>query len=284
MADTPQLPVTIAGAPPQQWLNTPSPVYLTGEEFLRLSSLCNLAAVTLTVSGRVLRPDNTIERVVFTHGPNSNRTVATTDTALPEGWLLGITVRATSGVPAFGQVWVNLELGVGLSGQRAIVQTLGYGFCTANTPFAFATSVNALPLDGPGNLRSIIGAVPGAAAEIVETVPTGARWELVALRFQFTTSGVAGNRNPDITFDDGTNSYFVVESGSNFAASGVFQFCCSQGFGGQAQGAVNRIMLPLPSNNRLAAGHRIRTQTLGIQAADQYNGIFYLVREWLSAE
>jgi hypothetical protein len=37
----------------------------------------------------------------------------------------------------------------------------------------------------------------------------------------------------------------------------------------------------LPSMMFLSAGHRIRTVTAAIQAADAYTAVQYLVREWL---
>src|SRR5882672_5205290 len=110
------LPSSLAGAPPSTWVAAPSAVYLTGEEFLQLSSLANVGGVTLQVTGRVLRPDNTISRIQFQHVPNSTRTIATTRVALSEGWLLALRVVASAGAPAFGQVWVNLELVQGNTG------------------------------------------------------------------------------------------------------------------------------------------------------------------------
>ena len=43
------------------------------------------------------------------------------------------------------------------------------------------------------------------------------------------------------------------------------------------------MVIYLPFNNRLGAGHRIRTKTNNIQGADQHGPVQYLVREWFDA-
>jgi hypothetical protein len=284
MSGAAPLPLSIAGVPPQAWIAQPAPFYLTGEEELQLTSLANVAGVTLTIAGRILRPDNTISRIAFTHAPNSNRTTATKIVPLSEGWLLGLTVRATAGTPPFGSVWVAFDLLLGQSNATQVMQTLGAGFCTTNTPFQLPFGVNMLPLDGPGNLRSITGTTPGAGAEISETVPTGARWEPLAFRFQLATSATVANRGKILTFDDGANEYHRVESNANQAASSTFFYAHAQGHSAGSTGVGATVMNHLPGNFRMGAGHRIRTSTGGIQVGDQYSAVQYLVREWLTAE
>jgi hypothetical protein len=278
------LPESIAGNPPQRYIAEPSAVYLTGEQFLQISSLANVGGVTLQVNGRVLRPDNTISWIQFTHTPNSNRTIATTRVALSEGWLLGLRVAATAGTPAFGQVWVNLELVLGNTGATIADQTLGYGFCTTNTPFAWPLSVNTLPLDGPGNLRSIAGTTPGAGGEITETVPTGARWELIAFNALLATSAAVANRFPRFALDDGVRTLWVTPTGAAQTASQTNNYFLGQGLIASFADGQGNVYSPLPLSVKLGAGFRIRSNTVALQVADQYSNVQYLVREWMSGE
>jgi len=278
------LPLSIAGTPPQEWIAQPAPFYLTGEEELQLTDYANAAGVTLRVTGRILRPDNTISRIQFDHSPNSNRTPATKIAALSEGWLLGLTVRAIAGTPPFGSVWVALDLLLGSSGATQVVQALGAGFCTTNTPYQLPGGVNMMPLDGPGNLRSITGTTPGAGVDITETVPTGARWELLAFRFQLVTSVTVATRVVRLTLDDGTNVYFDANANVGQAASLTQIYDASQGLF-VAQSVANiQVPISLPINLRMGAGHRIRTVSSALQVGDQYSAVQYLVREWMSAE
>jgi hypothetical protein len=272
------------GDPSPAAVYAPSSVYLTGEEWLRVTSFGNAAGVTLGVTGRILRPDNVPVPIAEAHAPNSNRTVNQTRHPLSEGWLLGLGVLATAGTPAFGQVWVCVELVRGGGASAQVVQALAMGFCTTRTPLIWPGNANLLPLDGPGNLRSITGTTPGAGAEVSETVPTGARWELLAFRAQLVTSATVANRSPQLVLDDGANIFSVSETIFAQAASLTLRYDWFQG--ATLTGTVQGLDVPVPLQiaNRLGAGFRIRTLTQNIQAGDQLSAVQYLVREWLTGE
>lgn len=281
MPDPQPLPSSLAGLPPQQWISAPSPVYLTGEEQLRLTTFANAAGLTVTLSGRVLRPDNTIARFVVTNTPNSNRTAASTIERLPEGWLLGAVAKVTGGAPSFGAVWAQLELVCGEGGAAFVVQSLANDFISTNAPLMFPGGQNVDPLEGAGNLRSIAGTTPGAGAEISEVVPTAARWELIAFAANLVTSASVGTRNSVLTLDDGANIFARMPALNNQPASNNITLDWMEGGQWNAGQPNQAWMIALAVNNRLGAGFRVRTSTVGIQAGDQYSAVQYLVREWL---
>jgi hypothetical protein len=134
--------------------------------------------------------------------------------------------------------------------------------------------------EGPGLIRSITGATPAAGAEISETVPAGARWELLAFHTSFVTSAGVANRNPRLIIDDGTNIYARSATATTIAASLSPTLSFAQGYGAPTSTASGEFQLSLPIGLRLTAGHRLRTATISLQAADQYSAIQYLVREW----
>jgi len=187
-------PDTWEGKPPRGAQAAPGLTYLTGEEFLRTSVMCNLASVVVRVTGRVLTPDNVIHRVDFQLTPAANRTLTVDVRGLSSGWLLDLTLRAFSGGPTFGALWGMFELGVNGGANFVPLQQVRAGFFTTNTPLSMASAVSMLPLDGPGCLRSIVGTTPGAGAEISETVPTNARWEPIAFTARFVASATVANR------------------------------------------------------------------------------------------
>lgn len=281
MPDTPApaLPGSIAGRPPQQWIPAPAPVYLTGEESLRLTTFANLANLVVTLTGRVLRPDNTISRFSIPHTPNSNRTAATTTLAMPEGWLLGVEAKLTTGATTFGQVWAQLELVIGSGSTALPLQLLGNDFVSANAALVYPGGANVDPLDGAGNLRSITGATPSAGANVNETVPTAAQWELLAIRCRLITSAVVANRNLRWQLDDGANTYFESTAAFNQAASQTVFYVAAQGQNDRAVGAVALGSSCLPIGVRMGAGHRIRTQVDLIDVGDQIALVQYLVKE-----
>ncbi len=271
---------TFAGTPSPESVAAPSPVFLSGEESLRITSFGNAAGVTLQINGRVLRPDNTRSPIQVLHVPSSNRTAAITQVALSEGWLLGLDVRALSGAPAGNAVWVLLELVSG-SGNSAIpLQALAWDFVTANNPLMYPGSANVEPLDGAGCLRAIVGSAPGAGVNLSETVPTNARWELIAFEVVLTTAVAVANRIVSLTLDDGANTYFADSPNIAQAASTVGGYFFAEGQSKLVAPVATAVPCNLPVNNRLGAGHRIKTVTIALQAADQFAAPNYLVREW----
>jgi hypothetical protein len=277
----PPIARSLAGQPSSEAILAPSALYLTGEEQLRISSIGNAAGVTVMVRGRVLRPGYDIAIIEQPHTPNSNRTIATTTIALSEGWPLGFTVRASVGTPAGGAVWVLLELVRGQGNAAVVVETLGSGFVTANVPLQVPGSTNQAPTDGAGCLRSITGTTPGAGAEISETVPAGARWELLAFRAVLTTSATVAGRWPSLLLDDGANIYTNAGVEDTVAASQTENCSWGQGVSKKASPSLQSEQGSLPVGIRLGSGHRMRTATINLQVGDQYSAVQYLVREWI---
>jgi hypothetical protein len=272
------------GGPPKGALPAPSAVFLTGEEFMRASFMANVANLIVTITGRILRPDNTISRINFSLTPAGNRTLTTAVVGLSSGWLLDLTARVTTGAPAFGAVWGMFELGVGAGSLFSVTETMRAGFCTANTPLSYASSVSMLPLDGPGCLRSITGTTPGAGVDVTETVPTNARWELLAFNAKFITSAAVANRVPAFVLDDGTNTYYRGGYITNQAASISERYGIYQGGAAALLDNDSNQNRGLPVGLRMGAGHRIRTTTFAIDVADQWSQVQYLAREWMTGE
>lgn len=275
----PPIARSLAGAPTKDAILEPSPLYLTGEEQLRISSLGNAAGVTLMVRGRVLRPDFDIAITEQAHTPNSNRTIATTTIALSEGWPLGFEVKASAGTPPFGAVWCLLELVRGQGAAAVAVESLGYGFVTANQPLQWPNGLNYLATDGPGQMRVIQGTTPGAGAEISETVPAGARWEVIAFSGQLVTSAAVANRVPVLTIDDGANIFFRGDSNFSQAASLTGKYHWAQGMMASMAAHIGALQAGLPGDLTLGPGCRIKTATTAIDVADQWSAVNYLVRE-----
>lgn len=156
----------------------------------------------------------------------------------------------------------------------------------AFAPYTFGAGATTQTLslygktDGPGLIRSITGATPSAGAEISETVPAGARWELLTFLATFTASAAAATRNPTLRMDDGALIYFTAGDINSLTAGQAFKYCWSTGGAYSATAPRSTFAGAIPIGLRLAAGHRIRTLTATIDVGDQYSAIQYLVREW----
>lgn len=277
-----QVPAGAAGLIAPPWFVAGSSLFLTGEDALRVAAFNAAAGVTLRLAGRFLPVGEARPRpFASTFVPATDRTVSTLVQGLGEGWLLEASVIASAGSPLVGQTFVTLAIQRGLTTSALELSVLGQGYVTARqrvgTPGAWLQN----SIDGGGAIRSITGSTPAAAAEISETVPTGARWELLAIRFRLVTDANVANRAVSLVLDDGTNLYFHSSMNVNQTAGVTWNYAFVQGFGNPAISQISALMAVIPANNRLGAGHRIRTSSTLLQAGDQFGIVQYLVREWI---
>jgi hypothetical protein len=258
-----------------------SPWFLKVDDNLRLTSYNALASVRLEVRYRFFDCDGKIQASQEAQAPNTDRTAKSSIFVTPEGWLLGGEVFVSGAAPLIGQTYVVLEIVRGLGASALPLQVIAAGYVSAKQPLPFPNAQMYSTLDGGGAMRSISGTTPGAGAEISETVPTGARWEVLAFYAQLVTNATVVNRQVQLRIDDGANLFFVSPAGQNITATQTGLLSWVQGQGNQVIGNRADLVGPLPSYNRLPAGARMRTNTANIQAADQYGAVQYLVREWL---
>lgn len=257
------------------------PGYISTSDLnLRLNAWNASAGVTLTLSGLVGCADGAVHPFVYTHIPNTDRSRSQQLYPLEAGVVLCAQVLVTGGAPLGAQCYVRLELVQGLSGGTTALATILSGYVTANSPRTYPNDVVQRSVDGRGTFRSILGTVPAAGAEIVETVPANTRWVLTAFAFQLVTSAAVANRTPILTIDDGANILWETADNAAVAASTTKKYRGGAGIALNTAQA-NDVDLPLPESLVLAAGARIRTVTGLLQAGDQYAAPVYNVEEWL---
>lgn len=259
-----------------------SPLYVTGEDALAVTVMNAAAGVVVTITGRMLifgqtRPTPFTQTLT----PATDRSESVVRFAIGDGWLLNVQVKVSSGTPGFGQTFARVSLVHGLASTAAELFTLAMGYITAKLPQAYPGSLIASSLDGGGALRSITGTTPAAGAEVSETVPTGARWEVLAFRTLLTTSATVINRLVELVLDDGALEYFRSGTSGQQAATIQGQHSFSQGWGIASFDGNANWAQTLPVGLRMGAGHRLRTTTNNLQVGDQYSLVQYLVREWI---
>lgn len=255
--------------------------YIRGDETLRLTVYNAASGVRLRMSGR--RFDRSGELSSFSDQltPTTNRVATTFDKPLTEGWLLSVAVRVDAGAPIDGQCYAVVEIGLGTGNQFVPLDVLVSDTITAAHRVAWPGTPLRGPLEGAGALRAIAGTTPAAGAEISETVPTGARWELLSLTATLTSSATVANRHAVLVLDDGATPYFRVGISTNQAASLAINYNYAQGVGSAALDGGVQFITPIPAGVRLASGHRVRTLTTNLQVGDQWSAVEYLVREWI---
>lgn len=258
----------------------PDGIYVTGEEYLLVTSRASIASVVVAVSGRTIdergRPIPFADR----HLANSDRTEATSLIRLGCGWLTDATAIVTGAAPQIGQAFIRVDLVRGEGAGRVVLSTLLQGALNAGHRLAWPGSFLTSTIAGPGAMRSVAGGDPAAGQEIFEAVPTGARWRVQAMRFALVTDASAANREVAIAFDDGVTTYAESDSGVNQAASLTRQYTGSRTSVRGAAATATHILIAIP-DLVLPAGHRIKTTTANLQAGDNFGAPQLLVEEWI---
>lgn len=132
-----------------------------------------------------------------------------------------------------------------------------------------------------GAIRSVSGRDPAAGAEISITVPAGAVWRVLGLRFELVTDATAADRQVDLLIDDGANTLLRIEPPAVQAASLTRGYNCGPGLPARTV-LTSQFLMPLPVDTLLAGEWRIRTVTANLQAADNFGAVYLWVEEWLS--
>jgi hypothetical protein len=247
---------------------------------LRLTAFNSAAGVTLLVSGQILGPDGEVRPFQQTLVPTTARAISTAIFAPGCGWLLDAQIVASAGTPRRGQCFARLELIAGREGATHALGTVLQGYVQDTTALAWPGSPIVSSVDGPGVIRAIVGTDPAAGVEISETVPTNARWRLLAVYAQLVTAVAAANREPSLVVDDGANNLTVSSAFASQAASLTHQY--SWHHENQLAAILNGTAHPLRLPRIVAmGGYRIRTATTNIQAADNWGAPNLLVEEWI---
>lgn len=257
-----------------------APVYATGEDRLRVRSLNSAAGVRLALEGRILRVDGSISPISDPHVPNTDRTFATTFHAIGEGWIQHLSVRSESGTPRRGQCYVWVDL---VRGQTNAFQPLGSvlkGYATDTSGLAWpGTPLDDSP-NAAGVVRAVVGSQPIAGAEMIEVVPTNARWRLFGVNVALVTDATAANREVVLTIDDGANILAEIPNGTNQVASTTRRYSFARNVQRASGATVLTHNNPVP-DAILMGGYRIRTVTANIQATDLYGPARLWVEEWI---
>jgi hypothetical protein len=263
---------------------SPYPFGVSDADNLRIVSVNAAAGVTVEIHGRQAQGGLDSKPFRFVHTPNTNRTAKTEDFVLGGGLVTNLSIFASAGAPLIGQCFVIVQLVRSLGATAYVMGTLLQGYVTTTQNVGWPGSAIVSSTDGEPVVRTIIGTAPGGGADIVETVPNGARWELLSVRAVLTLGGAAAATSGYFSIDDGTNIYAQVRTGNSGGLGTVNPFVWSQDVqpnnvtvsGGQFN------LLPL-TPNRMLAGHRFTLANDNAAGQKTWAAPVYNVKEWQEA-
>ncbi len=288
MADVPEIPaftetvIEPTGALPDSTI-APAPFNFefSGEDALRLTVHNSQPGVVVAVHYRMFRPGASSHANTASLAPTSDRAATVQEFTIGQGFLRNVTVYASAGTPRRGQTFVRLQVIRGRGAAAVVLGTIVQGYVTGALDLAWPGSPIQSSLEGDGYTRLVTGTDPAANTESAETVPTGARWELVNYSIALVTDANIDSRRVNLIVDDGSVDYFYSAAPLQQPASNSFSYFWSQGavFTTNVTGGV--ALAFLPHGFKLLAGHRVKASITNRYAGDNLGAPRLLVTEWL---
>lgn len=254
------------------------------DESLFVRSACSVAGVTVAVQGRRYDQDGQIIPFRFVHEPNSDRSIKSDVFAFGKGAVLNLSALALVGTLAPGQCYLLVQLLKGSVGAGTLVGTLLAGYVSQRGSLGYPGSVLVDTLEGAGTLRLVSGTTPAAGAQVSETVPTFARWELLDFSVAFNSDATAINRFVALNIQ---RSGSLIGSIQHVTAHGQNTLRSYSWFPGLPYvvdtdfGGLGRKTMGLPHPLWLSGGDSVVVTATGLQAGDTFASVRYAVREWI---
>lgn len=262
-----------------------APWVFTGEDNLRVVILNSQAGVVVTLDGRFVeeKAPGTTTPLTETFTPTADRLPTTFDFPVGVGFLLNVSVVVSSGAPLVGQTYVMVQVIRGLRGATLVLGCLLGGYITAMQHLAYPGSPIQASTDGEPFVRRLTGSQPAFGAQILETVPVGARWQLLSFLAGLVTDATAVVRQPILTQRSGGS--LVAESiiAGGVPASIGANVTWAPGLTSQTDATGVHLHTAFPTDNKLLAGDQLQTSCNNMQAGDRWTAPNFLVREWLEA-
>jgi len=130
-------------------------------------------------------------------------------------------------------------------------------------------------------LRQVSLATPAANTEFTQSVPGLETWRLVCLQVLLTTDANAANRIFRLNLvDENGNIVFHGQANLSQPASTATVYQCAA-IGADSANLLSTFhSMLIPFKFQMPAGYLVRSDTLNMQAGDQYSGIHLLFEVW----
>jgi len=270
---------------PHGVIATPFQFHVTGEDNLEITTFNSVAGVRVDVHVRFLDDSDVVSKAyAIHHTPNTDRTAATTRHALGAGALLNLRAVAGAGSPLVGQTFVIVRVVRGMTANAIALGTLVQGYVTGNQDLAYPGSPLVGSTDVEPPVRFVIGTDPPAGTQSTETVPSGARWEVVMYTIALNTSAVAATRRLSLHIN--TVAEFLGQFTPSATQAASLRYVYTFGQGLSSEGAVKSAFVnyPLATSLILSAGARLITSIENLDAGDNLEAPKMHIREWLEAQ
>ena len=263
-------------------VSPPIEAYVTPDAQLHVA-LWSSVAVTVVLSYRVLQPNGKVTVAQSRYTGTGTRSGIPFITYLTEGFLLGITATvAPAQTSRRGQTYIAVLLATGDPASPVYGLTTFAGYLSNLTVLSWPPGSYESSFSGNGWVHTIVGTTPALGAEIAETVPTGAIWQLLSFRYTLTASAAVANRTSALVVTDGTNTLQTYLPAAAETASQVTGYTWVPNAAAAAP-VVGNTIAGISPVVFLNPGATLNTYTANLQSGDQYSAPVYQIMEWLQS-
>jgi hypothetical protein len=258
-------------------------VYLRNEDTVRLSTFSSSAGLTVSLRGVIVGLGGDPKTFTLDVVTDATRARKSVTARLGPGFVLYGAISVSGGSPNPGDVYATVEALVsdGIAGLP--IALLASGSPTTGSAVPFSGQAQAAANVPRATTREITVANPGAGVDWTTTVPAGVLWQVQSIIATMTTSATVANRVLQYTADDSATVVARTATSTNQSASTTGVLSASVGLQNVANfpGSTLFASTGLWSDTLLPA-FRIASNTINIQAADQWSAIRIMVSETIN--
>lgn len=264
-------------------VSPPAALLLSADDSILVQVWNSSSGQSLSVDYRLLLPIGVIVPAREVIRPSSDRLVNAFHIRTNEGFLLSLAINTLTSGTKPGETFARAQLFRGRTTSTAeqFGQLLTSGYVSAQNSLGWPPGKLEGSLDTRVATRAITGTDPAAGVEISETVPTNARWRLVAFRFVFTTSATVATRTVQLEFRNAGVPVLFINSVASQTAGLIHEYIYFIGAPYALDVLGGDHLAPLPEGAWLGAGDRIDTNTSNLQAGDNFEAPRLVVEEWI---
>jgi hypothetical protein len=258
----------------------PAAQYVSADDLLLVQSMNSHATTLVEVRGRLLLPDNSVQRILYTHTPNRDRSSKAEPIAFGPGYLLSLMAVPTATDVRRGDTFITLGLTSGAAAANPATHVLAQDYLSSSEAMGWPGSPVHSSIAGVGTLRTFLGTAPAIGVNVSETVPTNARWRILGFNFALTTSAVVGNRSVHFALSNGVFDAFRTPALTPQTASTTVSYYCSA-IQSRQTSVANLATIEIAENLWAPQGWTLRTIVTGMDAGDLFGAPTLYVEEWL---
>jgi len=174
-------------------------------------------------------------------------------------------------------IWIEVKLQV----NDDITLTLTQGYPNATESLSWPSQQPIDKISNIGFLQALQVATPAAGEEWTRTIPANEWCEIISVSCKLVTSATVANRRPTIKFSYGGSQFLQIPTPASITASQTSKIFCFRGAIGTDDQVGLIQTLPLPNDLILGPGGIIGSETTNLQANDEYQNIYILLRRFL---